>query len=312
MDNDTQNSNADDEFQAAFQEAAAARAGGAAAFGDSQTDPVAESPAPAAESSAEADPAAAPAPAADAQPLSLEDQLKEMKARVEQAEHRERSASQRIPAFQRRLQEAQQELDRLKAAATSAAPSPDPSPSSDDEVDALNEVPELKQAVDRLVAQRVNEAVNRVEQRVGAVERGVAPLHDSAQKLALQEELKVVEKEFPDWRNTVYTPEWDDWVKAQPPSIQAAYGQAKTGADALAFLRMHQRDKAATNASAPASAYAPTPAPAAGRSSDQQARLLKAVGPASRPSAAPVGGLPAADDFDANFKFFAARRQRAA
>lgn len=279
-----------EEFQAAFAEAAAGIRGEAPA------------PAPAEPAQSETPPAPEakvdepPAPAADAPPA--EDEVARLRRELEEMRHRERSASQRVSAFHRKLNHAEQELARLRTTAPAAAPAAATEEEDPELKAAMEEMPEVAKLVEKLVEKRAAQRIAQVEQTVNQT---VQPLRQEAEMRAAQAELSVVEKEFPNWNELVFSEPFQSWKDNLPPAMRQAWDNASTGADALAFLRMFQKDT--TPAAAPAPAQA-SPADA------KREKLAKAVGLPSRATVT-QSGLPAADDFEANFAYFAAQNRRA-
>lgn len=275
----------EDEFAAAFAEAAAQRRGEEVQPSEPAGEPKVDEPA----AEVQQEPAADPAPE-----LTLEQRLEALQRERDDAIHRERSASARVSAFHKKLNAVQAELESIKAKpAAPAAPA-----EKDEELEAaLSEMPEIAKLVDRLVDKKVQQSVKQVEEKV---EEAVTPLRKRAEQDELAGEIAVVEKEFPDWRKTVYTPEWDDWLATKSPVIQQAYSQAKTAADALEFLRMYRSEKGQK----PADQSAPA--------TSAKDRLSKAVGIPSRQQPAVKSGAPAEDDFEGAFEYFAAQRRKSA
>jgi hypothetical protein len=267
------------EFQAAFEQAAADLRGDTA-------------PAPAAEPASEPQAPQLEQPAAESQEAPQDDELSKLRRELEETRHRERSASARVSAFHRKLNSVQQELDSLRKPAPAAAPAAAADEEDADLKAAMDEMPEVAKLVERLVEKRSSARIAQVEEKV---EQAVSPLREDAERRAAQVELSVVEKEFPNWNELVFSEPFQTWKDGLPPAMRQAWDNASTGADALAFLRMHQRD------TAPAAA---APAPT------KQDKLAKAVGLPSR-STGTQSGMPASDDFQANFEFFAKQNRRA-
>ncbi len=289
----------DDEFEAAFAEAARARMGEPTDQGQASAPPQ-QNAAPE-QSQAEGEKAGEKPEAQDARPADEQlDDITALRRKLQEAEHRERSASARVSAFHRKFNEAEQRLKDLQAQLEAAKKPPEP-PSQDDQeaLAALQEMPELGKAVDRLVSQRVAAAVKPLEEQVQRVGADVEPAKRAAEEAAVRRELEIVEKEFPDAQQLVKGDDFVKWIEAQPPVIQAAWSNASTGADALAFLRMFDREVRKPNAPV-ASAAGP------------KKELLRSVGIPSRPAQSPQGGMPAEDDFDGAFAFFSKQRQKAA
>ena len=172
----------------------------------------------------------------------------------------------------------------------------------------MNEMPEIGQMVNRLVAKQVAQAVAAVQSRVQQVEEGVLPLRQKAEQDAVERErqsvrdqLAVVEQEFPDWRDTVFSEPFEKWIGAKPASIREAYKNAGTAADCLEFLRMYRRENQGASNTDPAATDTDPAAPAA---SSKQQRLERSVGLPSRVAVKPAGGLPSKDDFEGAFAHF--------
>lgn len=269
------------EFQAAFEQAAADLRGESA-----------PAPAPAAEPASEPQAPQLEQPAAEQPEAPQDDELSRLRRELEETRHRERSASARVSAFHRKLNSVQQELDSLRKPAPAAAPAAAADEEDADLKAAMEEMPEVAKLVERLVEKRSSARIAQVEEKV---EQAVSPLREDAERRAAQVELSVVEKEFPNWNELVFSEPFQAWKDGLPPAMRQAWDNASTGADALAFLRMHQRD------TAPAAA---APAPS------KQDKLAKAVGLPSR-STGTQSGMPASDDFQANFEFFAKQNRRA-
>lgn len=284
------------EFQAAFAEAAAAIKGEEPA---SNVKPVTEEPAPA--------PTEEPAPAAAAAPTSAttdeppaEDEVARLRRELQEAQHRERSASARVSAFHKKLNAYEQELVRLRQAPP-APPSAAETAAEDPELEALKEeMPEVAKLVERLVKKQVAPQVAQVEQRI---QETVQPLREDVEQRAMSRELEVVEKEFPNWNEIVFSDEFESWKNTLPPAMQEAWAKASTGQDALYFLRLHRDSRAAASPPPPTTQAPPARVP--------QDKLARAVGLPSRGQAAPTSGLPPADDFEGNFAHFSAQMRRA-
>jgi chromosome segregation ATPase len=308
----------EEEFAAAFKEAAAQRTAEAQPTPEPAASPAPiqqpEKPEPVQTSSQEAakPEASSAAPQPDNEPAPAESEVDKLRRELEQSRHRERSASARVSAFHRKLNETTAELERLRKAPSAPAadaPAPNAPPAEEDKElqAALSEMPELGRLVDRLVAKKVTEAVGEVKQRVQQVEEGVKPLRVQHEEAAVRGELAVVEKEFPNWRDIVFSSEFETWIQSKPRAIQQAYEQAATGADGLEFLRMYHRDTA--KPAAAGASNQPAQDDATTDKQRKQANLERAVSVPSRAAIAPVGGVPDANDFEAAFRYFASRRK---
>lgn len=314
---DEETATSDQDFEAAFAEFSGAPSGG-------------ETPADA-EPEARVDPPSGDQPSERAEPepdakkadpdsdvkKTPEEELAEARAQIADLQHRERSASGRVGEFQRQINQANAQIQeltrRIQSAAPAAAASDAPADADDPELaDLLKEMPELGQMVDRLVAKKVAKTVEVIQSRVQQVEEGVLPLRQKAEqdqaereRQAVREQLAVVEKEFPDWRETVFSKPFETWIDGKPASIREAYKHAGTAADCLEFLRMYRRENAATSTTHHQAD--PDADPSAHAASKQQ-RLERSVGLPSRAAGKPAGGMPAKDDFEGAFAHFSSRK----
>lgn len=301
---------AEQDFEAAFAEFSDAPSAGETTV-DATTETQVEQPT-GDEPAANADPDATKADTDPVVEKTAEEKLAEAQAQIADLQHRERSASGRVGEFQRKFNEASaqvQELTRrLQTAAPAAAAKDEPAANEDPELsDLLKEMPELGQMVNRLVAKEVSKTVGEIQSRVRQVEEGVMPLRQKAEQdakeretQAVREQLAVVEKEFPDWRATVFSDPFKSWIDGKPESIREAYKHAGTAADCLEFLRMYRREKQdAANTDSAANTDA-----AASAANSKQQRLDRSVGIPSRAAVKPAGGLPSKDDFDGAFAHF--------
>lgn len=261
----------EDEYAAAFAEAAAERTGDVKA-----EEPKAEEPqADAAQEAAPSDPAS---------------ELEELKRKLAEAEHRERSASARVSAFHRKANAAEARIRELESKVQQVAAPKQEAATGELDEEALSELPEVAKLVDRLVDRKVRESVKQVEQTV-------EPLRRRAEQDELRAQLAVVEQEYPNWRETVFSDEFRQWIDAKPQALRTAYAHANTPDDAIEFLRMYERE------SQPARTVPPSP----------KEKLTKAVGVPARGTAAPMnGGLPAEDDYSSAFEHFARLRKKQA
>lgn len=304
----------EDEFEKAF-----AEQGAKPAEADARTEPAAEAakpkdeqqPAdkPAAESAPADAAAAAPADGAPAQEPQggAADPNTDMRRQLADSQHRERSSAARVSHFMRQsnqqaeqIRSLQAEIATLKAAKPAASPVA-PVASDDDLKDVLADAPELRQAVERRVSKAVTAVQAKLDtamtqlaevgKKVDSAARSVEPLvsrEEQRQELAVHDAL---DQRFTGWRDTVKSPDFKDWLQAQPKAVQTMYLHGATFDEAGTVLTLFQASKGApkTEAAAPASQ------PGA---SDKQQRLREAAGIAPR-SSAPVSTRK--DDFDSAF-----------
>ncbi len=285
-----QSMSTEDVFEAAFEEAAAARTGNESV----KDQPTAEPDEPNAQQEAE--------------PQHV-DEVAELRKRLTDTEHRERSSAARISSFHRKYNEGQAQIAELQQRLDAmSAPKADATNAEADEDDEslAKEMPELSRSLDRMVARRVAESVGEVKRQVQQVEQGLKPIRDAEEERSLRAEMSVVENEFPGWREIVYGKDFTAWLESKPDFVQAGFKGAETGRDGLEILRMYDRDK---GTSARVTAPAADSANAAAKKLD---RMERSVGLPTRNAPAKPGGMPDQEDFDANFEFFAQQRRRKA
>jgi chromosome segregation ATPase len=290
----------EDEFDAAFKEAAAAR------IGEREPEPDGAAPA-AAQPESEDPPQQQPEAEGNKPPeVSVED----LRKKLAEAEHRERSSANRVSAFHRKLNDAEARVKELEGRLQAASAASQP-PQQDPDLKAmLEEMPELGKVVEKLVAQRVGEAIDPLQKKAQTVEDSVRPAIEFAEREAIRREIAPVDEAFPGWRGLVFgedgqlSSDWSSWLESKSPAIRAAYAQVSTAQDAIEFLQMYHRDKNLPLPGARAAEEQPRPA--------KKPDLAKAVGIPSRPAGAQLNGMPSEDDFDANFNFFAQKRKREA
>lgn len=304
----TKNMTPEEEYEAAFAEAAAARLGNKADGEQAPAEPAAEA-APAADdaSGQETPPQPGTEAAGEAEPKPEADPVEELKRKLAEAEHRERSASNRISAFHKKLNEAQAKVAELERKLT-APPQPKPSEPDPELQNLLAEMPELGKVVEKLVAQRVSSELDPLQEKIQRVEAQGRPAIELAEREAIRREIAPVDEAYPEWRKIVFgedgkiSAEWSSWLETKSPAIRGAYAQVTTAQDAIDFLEMYHRDKGISPPQAEAGNPPPKPKP--------KTDLARAVGIPSKPTAAPLTGAPAEDDFEGSFKFFAEKRMR--
>lgn len=102
---------------------------------------------------------------------------------------------------------------------------------------------------------------------------------------------------LPDWRTEVNKPEFQEWMTAQKPEIQALAASDKVS-DAQRMLRLYDRHQSAPKTPAPPAPK--PPAPPAPTVSPKQRQIAAAVTP--RGDGAPTGAAAEEDEFEAGFK----------
>lgn len=305
---------AEEEFDAAFDEAAGVTDDGAAAsFADTgQTEQrAAEPPAPA-DAGATPPPAAAQAPAqanSEDDPWSKADpalrQLFEDFKR--DSELRLQGAKGRASGQERELQQLRQELAALKAgngnaqhsgqAAANDEGGQDATPLSDESLQRLREdYPE--------VAGPLLDVIGDLKAQIGQLQAPVGALQQQQQAAALTAQEQILASQHPDW-TTVIASDRDrffGWLQEQPTSIKEAFARNESaivdGADAALVIGKFKSD---LGFAAPAQQQQAPTNPV----QDRRQRQIAAGRDAGRNGPPAATGIP--DDFDAAFDAFAAK-----
>jgi hypothetical protein len=106
---------------------------------------------------------------------------------------------------------------------------------------------------------------------------------------------------LPGWRKEVNTPEFGEWLKAQPEDVRALQDSADE-VDAARMLRLYDRHLLkSVFASAPAPTPAPSPAPVKPAGNQRQRQLAAAVPPKGDGDARPAPPAEV-DEFEAGFQ----------
>lgn len=159
------------------------------------------------------------------------------KQEAEHWQHRYQSDLGRQNALQRRIQEQQRQIEQLQKSAPKNSGddggNPDGSGYSDAEWEALKEdFPEVAQAIEK----RIGALSSRYEEQINQLQTQLQPIQQQAQEQALQTEFQALEAQHPDWRDTVSTPEFTNWLQQQPPAVQQLV-ESNQAADAAYLLQ---------------------------------------------------------------------------
>jgi hypothetical protein len=191
--------------------------------------------------------------------------LKKLHHTIKTWKGRGKSLKEQIQAEEQRLQELQQQRTQLEAQPALASPPPVEGPDAfavtDDETAALNEVeksdPEFRKAVSALVKQQ---AKTLLEQYLpNQIEGRVAPLRQSSESLSKQMHNNFVAAVHgADWSKTAHSPEFKQWMNAQPYEKGAKYHNIFKEGTAVEIVSMLNDYKAAKAPKTEADSPAPT------------------------------------------------------
>lgn len=312
--------NTNDDFDAAFAQAANARAQPA-------TDPLLPDADAAGGSAATgtapghgdtSDPHAAQEPGAAVR-------IAELEAALAEALHRERSVTGRISTSDRRSAELERQVRALTATVESLRAAKPAAPTAGNADDILSKTPDLADAVARRIEEaaaplraaldtanaRLASAGEQVEEPLPGPRAAAAP--PTAEAVA--ETLQQLDAEFtPAWRQHVRSLTFAQWLRDQPAAIQAAYDDANTFAESAPVLMQFYRaqpamrttrEQWAARAQAGNDGGGRAPTGTGSRQRQPRDRLVAAAGLAPRASAAAPAQL--ADDFDGAFAEAAAQ-----
>lgn len=217
------------------------------------------------------------------------DEAEKLRREAEYYRHAFDSNRGRVSALQRKLDalERQQQAQPKQAAEIS---NPDGSGMTDDQWESFtSEYPEVAKAMEsklnmvtRQAEQRVDALVNsRLEQ----INAEVAPLKQKAHDEFINSQASALDSKFPDWRETVTSDSFKEWIGRQPSRVQELV-ESDDVQDASWLIETYK-----TTAGEPRSA----------QSASKQERLRNSVGVKNKGAGRPAG-VP--DDYESAFDYF--------
>jgi hypothetical protein len=298
---DTQGAEApeqDSEFSTAFAEAAAAREAEQARLSEPDDDDAVGEPAP---DRGDGDGGGDEPPDIWARaPEAARSAYQQALAEQERLRHSVHSNAGRVSALQRKINELESHLGRQ----VSAAAAPPGTPSAQEINDAMQtpeswasfteEYPEVARAVDS----RIGREIARLEQTLSPLREQIVKQQQAEAQQFQHSQEGELSKAYPNWKQTINTPEFHEWFQSQPTSIQTLV-ESDYADDAIALLNYYSgsmRERGAPNT---------------GRVSEIQAarqrRLEQSVEtPSRRGAQRPLDE----DDFSSAFKAAAAKKMR--
>ena len=232
----------------------------------------------------------------------INERLSALEQENQKLKHSEASQRGRLGAYQRQINELQQQLQQRQQH-TQHADGRDKSTSErrdeaaqemgSEDWDAFKEdFPDMARAVEtRLKADEKRQA--QLEQQIAQLQSTVQPIQQQAHEQQLQSEYARLESRHSDWRDVVNAPEFQSWLQNQNPAIQQLAG-SESADDASALLDFYKGNLPGDNSRAT-------------QHDKRQSRLANAQ-TVSRRGAAQQRGTP--DDFDAAFEHYAAKKAR--
>ncbi|MGS2743603.1 hypothetical protein ACU6TU_08400 [Halomonas sp. LS-001] len=276
---------ADDEFDSAFDEYA-----GKSTAPDERDEYYREE-------APEPEPAPEPAPEPD-----VSERLKTLETENQKLRHSDASQRGRLGAYQRQINELQQQLQQRQQQTQHANGQEKTDDERRDEVAQemgsddwqafKDDFPDMARAVEaRLDTDRQKQA--QLAQQIASLQSAVQPIQQQAHEQAIQSEYARLEDRHSDWRDVIRAPEFKTWLQVQNPAIKAL-AASDSADDASALIDFYK-------------GMVPTGNNSRATHDKRQDRLASAQ-TVSRRGAAQQRGTP--EDFDAAFDHYAAKRMR--
>lgn len=193
-----------------------------------------ETPAP--EPQPEPEPAPEPQPEPDPYegvPQALRDRLDNLEKTNVELQHHVRTAEGRVAAWQRQMQQAQ---NVAPSTVDIAKAGNDP-----DKWKALREdFPEWAEAMEEYVAAKIGSGGVNQGQITKLIEDRTAQVREEAFEAV---EYVKLETRHEDWRETVNSPDFVDWIQKQPVGVYNLFSESRKAADAVKVLDLFKASK---------------------------------------------------------------------
>lgn len=196
------------------------------------------------------------------EPQPEPDEAAKYREEVEQWKHRYNSDIGRINAYQRKIQELEQQLQSQPQ--PTAESNPDGSGMTDSEWETLKEdFPEIASALEK----QLQNQSQRYEAQMAQMRDELKPIQEQAYQQFKQSQYSILEQQHPDWREVAQTNEFRQWLSTQPQPVQqlvnsdaapdaafliqsykanTGYGTVNTGNDDIRAKRQQQLRSAQT------------------------------------------------------------------
>lgn len=165
------------------------------------------------------------------------DELEKLRQENQQWQHRYNSNAGRVSAYQRKIQELEQQLQGAqKPAASGASENPDGSGYTDEQWATLKEdFPEI--------AAGIEAQAKRQEQQIQAlrkqVEESIGPIQQQAHESFIQSQYQILEQQHPDYADVVKQEGFKNWLDMQPAAVRALTN-SEEAADAAYLLSSYK------------------------------------------------------------------------
>ncbi len=146
-------------------------------------------------------------------------------------EHRYRSDMGRQSALQKQVADGQDLIKSLQEAAAANKPADIP----DEQWETLKaEFPEIAAGIES----KFSAMASSHQTAMDGLQGQIKPIQDRAAQQYEASQAEVITRDFPNWQETIKTPEFADWFHSQPQAVQNMYG-SDHAADAAYLLKSY-------------------------------------------------------------------------
>jgi hypothetical protein len=153
---------------------------------------------------------------AQAEPAELTD-LDKYKQDNTNWEHRYKSDLGRQNALQSKLAESERTIQELRAGSTAQKPADIPNEQWEE---LKNDYPEIAAGIEA----RFGNLEKNHQAEIEALKGQISPIQQEAEAQYVKNQTDALIRDFPDYIQTINSPEFDKWVQAQPRTVQALMG----------------------------------------------------------------------------------------
>lgn len=222
----------------------------------------------------------------EADPPSIEDQLASTQSELQQWQHKYNSDLGRQHAYQRQLQEKEQQIAQLQKAQQNA----NPGISNDRWKVVADDYPDIAEGVQSLFQQQTEQHKAELDR----VRSELQPIQQQAHQSYIDQQFSMLEQEHPDYRELATSNEFKQWVATQPHPVQQMI-QSEQAGDAAYLLRAYKND------------VSPGQQATSELKQRREKQLRQGQTVPSR-GGRQKSNMPPEEDFDAAFDFFASRK----
>lgn len=258
-------------------------------------------------------------------PDDVKARLQAQDAEIEKLSHRIKSDEGRVAAYQRQVdqlqQQIQQGINQGRSESDAAGTSQGETPTAGEVAEAMQteegwsefteEYPEIAAAIDQRLESKLG-------QFKGEVTETIKPVLTRAQEEEVNKGYEYLDSNYEGWRDRVASPIFQEWIETQPDVVQqlADSDDPREASSLIEFYdnyltatgRMSEFQKPAGQNDPPNGGKDDDEAAALRRRRDQQLEDGDAIG--SRGAGVGTGGSPVGDEFESAFNVYAAKKER--